>query len=130
MVFSTKVLTSVNDDGIVAPERMNRADAANDDRNTRAARCRWDQNRESAPMTIGYRTLLRSAKLWLCIDGLLLLHAITTHKVVRSPEMYYGYLIWALPPILVLALAWIVAHGRTGTLSATRVKTLLPSFFR
>jgi hypothetical protein len=83
-------------------------------------------------MTIRYRTFLRFAKLWLCVDGLLLLHAITAHKVIRSPEMYYWYFIWALPAILFLALAWIIAYGLTGPLhlSAGRVKTLLPGFFR
>ena len=54
----------------------------------------------------------------------LLLHAITTHG---SFIEIYGYLIWALPPILVLVLAWIIAYGPLH-LSAGRVKTLLPSF--
>ena len=108
---------------------MNRVYVDNEDRNTPGARFGLHQDRESAPMRIGYRHLLYFAKLWLCIDGLLLLHA---HKAIRSPEMYYVYFIWALPPILFLILAWIIAHGRTGSLhlSADRVKTLLPSIFR
>jgi|GEM_PF-2351851 hypothetical protein len=115
--------------GTAAPENMNRAYVDNEDRNNFGSRFRLHQDGESAPMTSGYRLLLRLAKLWLCIDGLLLLHA---HKAIRSPEMYYSYFIWALPPILVLVLAWIIAHGRTGPLhlSADRVKTLLPSIFR
>ena len=115
--------------GTAAPENMNRAYVDNEDRNNFGSRFRLHQDGESAPMTSGYRLLLRLAKLWLCIDGLLLLHA---HKAIRSPEMYYSYLIWALPPILVLVLAWIIAHGRTGQLhlSADRVKTLLPGIFR
>jgi hypothetical protein len=49
-------------------EDMNRAYAVNDDRNTHPPRFRLHQDRESTSIRFAI-TLLRFAKLWLCIDG-------------------------------------------------------------
>jgi hypothetical protein len=76
-------------------------------------------------MTDGYRIIARIARLWLCVVGLLMLYALTTHKPLQSPEMLYDYFIWSLPPVLVLALPGIWARaGYLRSLPARARRTL------
>ena len=67
-------------------------------------------------MTNRYRIIVRIARLWLCVVGLLMLHELTAHKPVRSPELLFSYFIWGLPPALILILAglggWRSLHAR------------------
>jgi len=62
-------------------------------------------------MTNRYRIIVRIARLWLCVVGLLMLHELTAHKPVRSPELLYAYFIWGLPPALILILAGLGARS-------------------
>ena len=62
-------------------------------------------------MTNRYRIIAHVARLWLCVVGLLMLHELTAHKPMQSPELLYSYFIWGLPPVLVLLLAWLGARS-------------------
>ena len=61
-------------------------------------------------MTNRYRIIAHIAKVWLCVVALLMLHELTAHKPMQSPELFYSYLVWGLPPVLILLLAWLRAR--------------------
>lgn len=62
-------------------------------------------------MTNRYRIIARVARLWLGVVGLLMLHALTAHKALQSPELLYSYFIWGLPAALILMLAGLGARS-------------------
>lgn len=62
-------------------------------------------------MTNRYRIVAHIARLWLCVVALLMLHELTAHKPMQSPELLFSYFVWGLPPVLILLLIWLRARS-------------------